>query len=258
MVKDIRDYVSYDIAEYLEEVGSIVPQKPSFEFQQTLDFVFSSVLLKMTGCLEHKIDMISLRLAEDDEKIKQNVLRSKSDIPQESGGISGLITKIRKSGAKINGQEPSDLNCWEHMAVFDDSIVRTVDIINNLNLHLYLGASYNCLLLLKRHSNIDKELKDKTVVSTRKRELQKEKELLNLFPLKSFDKYYQITTAWRNHFAHNEFSVYRELRSPRELSQESILYDNWCFRFVALVYADKILRDEFNKYLRIADKYRIV
>jgi hypothetical protein len=67
----------------------------------------------MTGCLEHKIDMIDLRLAEDDERIKQSVLRSKSDIPQEGGAISGLITKMRKSGAKINGQEPPNLKSWE-------------------------------------------------------------------------------------------------------------------------------------------------
>jgi hypothetical protein len=246
MIKDIKSYVNFDISQYICELENIVPSELAFTFHQTLEYILPSIFLKMTGCLEHKIDMISLQLAMNDEKYKQNILRKESQIP----GKSKFVTEVLKSlYEQAHGEKITEEKIWSNVTIFDKTVSLFLQIVDSSEVCDYLGQSYQTLVRISGYKN---NKVDEIVHRGFTHKLcycEKGKSPLYICKL-IYDKAIQ----YRNTFAHNENSVYIEDVTPSQLSNEDSILNNWCFRFVALLYVDELLRNSFREYIRTIDR----
>ncbi|MDR0952152.1 MAG: hypothetical protein LBM18_04440 [Oscillospiraceae bacterium] len=244
MVRDICQYVAFDILEYLREVGRIVPKHPDFCFQQTLDYILPSVFLKMTGCLEHKIDMVTLQLCIDDEGIKQDKLRSATKIPASSGAFQAAIKELIELNANLGLKSKyTDIvqGIWGDISIWERECQRVLDLLDDeIKVAFYF-----------RRGNFNFE--SRTSLAEAKENLKDKKDYKNV-PLK-----YIIDRAFRfrNIFAHNEDSVYKETKSLSSINNRLAIYDTWSFRFAILTYADSVLKQEFERYINLRNKHSI-
>lgn len=238
MLKDIKKYVAFEVSEYLLQVKHIVPIKKSFSFQQVLDYVLPSVFMKMTGCLEHKLDMMSLHLAMNDEQWRQTTMRYNSKIPSSSEDITTIIEAI--IAYVSNNFDPSySCEIWTNRERLVASVQMTCKTLEEVGIADYLGTNYS---VLKNSTN---NLPDKLTIRSNKGNPKGE----------AFIKVvYNQTIRFRNIYAHNEESVYTEFSNPYKLSSDIAKYNNWCFRFTAVTYVDLLIRNLFGDYTKFIEK----
>ncbi|MDR0931359.1 MAG: hypothetical protein LBM38_06460 [Clostridiales bacterium] len=254
MVKDMHEYISFDIFEYLKEIERIVPRTLDFTFQQTLGFIFPNIFMKMTGCLEHKLDMVSIQLCIDHENYKQNKLRKSSKIPEGSSEYETIIKELLENVNGLGGANKYILDLeningtvfrnalWKDIEVWDSVINRLFDWIDSPLFSCYFKNNSNKCKHNCEISEVDTMIEKSanrigdSLVKTKYREC----------PLKYL---FDMAFRFRNKFAHNENSVYLVEKTPLGLRAVENEYDNWWIRFAILLYADEILRESFKKYL---------
>jgi hypothetical protein len=261
MVKDIKDYVSFDISNYLKELSRIVPKGYDFCFQQTLDFILPGVFLKMTGCLEHKIDMITMQLCIDNEQLKQSVLRGNSKIPNSSNDIECVIGRMKQLEQIFNGEqgirfdkeekskkEAISLGLWNDSELtYEENIYET-----SLNSLKYIWENLNFSTYL-----VFEEVKFKNSDENKNSNNNKSNDKTKSNTTPVLYQIYNKSIRYRNTFAHNEESVASVVRRPSLLSKEDTVYDSWFYRFLSAIYVDTFLRKVFSKYLNTRKKHTV-
>ncbi len=253
MLKNIYDYVCFDIAEYIKQIERIVPSEPNFVFRQTLDYILPTTLIKMTGCLEHKLDMINLQLSIDDEQKRQHLLREHSSIPATSRDVEDVVLSMDNERRLLLGnnelrKDKEDM--WKNKEVFFDKIQYISTLIHGSYLYMYLSKEDNLLTLALDTSNnyVSNQISIYDLDETGK--LKKSKKGDPIIKSESpYKIFYNQAIRFRNIYAHNEDSVYIEGFSPQKLSSESTVLDNWVFRFAAVLYVDSAIRDAFRTYM---------
>lgn len=253
MIKDIFDYVNFDISDYIMQVGWIVPSEPSFIFRQTLDYVLPTVLIKMIGCLEHKLDMINLQMSMDDEQKKQSILRSNSSIPGNSGDIEEVIISMDNAQSLLLDNSRLYANkqeIWQDESVFRDLIRHVSTLLHDSGLCIYLSKEESLLDLAQdicsNYVSNQMSLYELDEMGNRKKS-RKGKDIVKADSPYKF--LYNQAIRFRNIYAHNEESVNVEVFSPRKLSIDSTALNSWCFRFTAILYVDSIIHNTFNTYM---------
>lgn len=253
MIKNIYDYVCFDISDYIKQVGRIVPSEPSFVFRQALDYILPTVLIKMTGCLEHKLDMINLQLSIDDEQKKQRVLRGNTSIPGSSEDVDEVIISLDIAQSIISGRikrYENKLEIWQDETAFSDTIRYVSNLIHDNGLDLYLSKEDSLLALAQdadpNYVSNQISLYELAETGTRKKSRAGNDIIKSGSPYKLF---YNQAIRFRNIYAHNEESVNVEVFSPRKLSFDSTALDNWGFRFSAVLYVDSAIRNAFVAYM---------
>ena len=235
MNKNIQEYINIDIARYLEDVRFIVPKNPIFGFQMALDYIFSNVLFMMTGCLEHKIDRISLQLCLDDENHRQVTMRQSSKIPTNTDYRS-VLKKIK--------------TLYKNIIIDSDAILlqtmnKVLLILKLTNLNFYMKKGYAILLQMT-----DTQFGMESMEKWKNKSVQKaetEETLLNIS--------YSAILNRRNKIGHNEYSVYIDFNNPSRLTTDHLLNSDWIFIFVGLLFYDTLLRKYFNEYMFQRNKY---
>jgi hypothetical protein len=247
MLKDIKSYVGFDILEYLRQTEAIIPRTTSFTFQQSLDYIFPSVFLKMTGSLEHKLDMITMQLASDDDRVRQGLMRHPSGLPSGSADVyktyrtTAIVIKTNYKNDFTCPPEKDDGTIWNNRDVLTGVVKNLVDFLGNSGLSEYFRSEYN--ILSASPNVLPKKLKFFNSEKDKEQEMPFSKVIFNQ------------AMRFRNIYAHNEDSVYTDFKNPNQLNNETAIYDNWCFRFVAVLYVDSIVRDVFGQYIRLSEKY---
>lgn len=240
MLKDIKSYIGFDIVEYFSQIKLIVPMKESFAFQQVLAQVLPSIFVKMTGCLEHKFDMMSLQLSMDDEQWRQSMMRKNSSIPSSGSDVAKVVEALTNY---ITDNFDPNYTCeiWTDRCRLSESVQKICSALEIIGIGDYLGAPF--VMLKSNASNLN--LPAKLSTKSNKGNPQN-KDFIEVV--------YNQTVRFRNAYAHNEDSVYAEFNSPKRLNSEIARYNNWCFRFTAITYMDIMVRKLVKDYMDFREK----
>jgi hypothetical protein len=234
MLKNLKNYVSFDILNYLAEIETIIPKHPDFCFQQTLDYILPSIFLKMTGCLEHKIDMITMQLCIDNEQLKQNVLRQQSSIPSGSSALHNVIARVSKCSDYFNGKINISFKDNDNTKICGEK-------------GLWKNEKPEYTKCKEKLKNLIEEIGlDKYI------KLPYEEHNVKTIKLKEI---YDKANQYRNNFAHNENSVYSEEIRPNKLNNENTVFDSWWYRFLIVSYVDGFIRKSFADYLNVKKRH---
>jgi hypothetical protein len=137
-IKEAREYIAFDISEYLLEAGEIMSGDIRFNFIQMIDLVLPSVFLKMTGCLEHKLDMVWLQVCLDNEKERQEMMRNKSKIPEGSSLCKEILNKLDEQYKKLFRMSLGNL--WGQSATLSDVTSNLKNLFEETGLSQYLAT----------------------------------------------------------------------------------------------------------------------
>jgi hypothetical protein len=216
--KELYQYIQFDITQYLQEVGEITCGSLKFENIKIVEMLLPGVFLKMTGCIEQKLTMIRKQILPDDKKKKQE--KDDSKIPSGSKEVTKILKTLKKRYKEFGGNY-NDI--WNQNDVLDKAAENIEKTLITTGLSNYLGEKFiffSQYVILHKKNIAVKSIYDKAI-------------------------------NYRNKFAHNEDSIYRDTPTPSELADDKNVYNNFPFRFLAMLYIDMIIRDMFEKYTNI-------
>jgi hypothetical protein len=300
MLKEPSKYIQFDIIQYLQEAGEITRDNLKFENIRVVEMILPSVFLKMTGCIEHKLDMIWLQICLDDEKKRQEMMRKNSSIPSGSGEVTNILNKLNECYKEFD-IEYDDV--WKQYEALEEVANKLKETLSDTGISNYLGEKfilfsrfidsqkYICDILakmsqmntamsiqekiclfekfylsktkkyiIKKHIDnfiqiTTEYLKNESTSKDDKAKIQSLKEEVKNCDIRNIKNMFNEAIMYRNMFAHNEYSVYRDTPTPSKLANDENIFTSWPFRFLAILYIDTIIRDRFKKYTDIKKKY---
>jgi hypothetical protein len=300
MLKGHYKYIQFDIIQYLQEAGEITQGNLKFENIKVVEMILPCVFIKMTGCIEHKLDMIWLQICLDDEKKRQEMMRKNSCIPSGSVGVINILNKLNEcykefgiscddiwnqaeifiNVAKILNETLFKTNLSNYLGeryilfsrfvklqnkVYDilekiSSLNNTLSIQNKIDLFKQFDIQKKEKYIFQKHINnfiqvSEEYLKDKSTPKEIKSKMQTLKDELKKCNGINIKNIFDDAISYRNMFAHNEDSVYRDTPNLLKLTNDENIFTSWPFRFIAILYIDRIIRNRFKKYTNIKKKY---
>ena len=275
MLDDFDKIISKDVSTYPQEVCCAYGNSSNnIANYPLIEYLLSSVLLRMTGFMEQKLDILQLILCNQDEDFKYNLLRKSSKLSSNYDEVSSIYKSFRN----IIRTMEKELNVSDTKK-YSDKLFKSSEYILNAHTKIHnIFKNSSIISPIKRNFddfvNLKKRLLDlsKDITELRK-ELDKEslsqEEKKNkgivLDQLKSqqalclseqdYISIYKGTIDFRHSIAHNITSIKRDLPNISFIKSDNFQYENYFVRFMIILSIDEVIRDMYIYYKNLKNKY---
>lgn len=223
MIIDSEDYIKTSMVLYLEDLVKVTENvHMPIELQPLIDYSLAGTLLKMTGFIEKKIDMISWNIASRDFEYRNILIHSHNDYTADIKTLNSIYKKLC-------GNDNIDRNGIMSESDFQQKAYNKItNIFKNSNFINYTNSDFmKFKILCAKKIDVDK-----------------------------LKKLYTNTLDYRHSIAHNINSVYRDHLSIQQMGDNECLYSNYYAMFMILLFVDYVLISRFQTYTSLLGKIR--
>ncbi|MCL2888463.1 MAG: hypothetical protein FWF35_04115 [Elusimicrobia bacterium] len=250
-INNSRRFIKEPVLNILyDSIVSTISLQDGFNSLAVFDYIFSSVFIKITGCLEQKMKLICWEMATEDLEYRRKLLSDEDNLGECSRYEAK--NKIFKSLCKhyFSLTDTTELEIpqtlylieikKEFLSLFSNSHFKNIyprdymEWLNIIDEWIKQKKDYKITLL-----------KDSGLSSSLFGEENWDKDTKNQIKLS-----YNNMIIFRNTVAHNTKSPLKELPTIKTMRQPDFVYENYFIRFTVLILADKIFISLFDKYLK--------
>lgn len=281
MIDDYDKIISRDVSLYVQEVCCAYGNSSNNITQYPLiEYLMSSVLLRMTGFMEQKLDILQLILCHQDEDLKYNLLHKSNKLSSSYQVVSSIYKSFRQiilifeKDFNVSERKKYDENLFGNIKCILNAYEKIYNIFKDSSIVYPIKRNFDDFLNLKnRISNFDDEQIQKIQEELKNQLLSKEErkrkgETLNalvkknktrnrfrIFSLNDYIYVYRHTINFRHSIAHNIISIRKDLPNISAIKSNNFQYENYFIRFMIVLSIDEVIRDMYKYYKALQDKY---
>lgn len=275
MLDEYDKIISKDVSIYIQEVCCAYGNSShNIANYPLIEYLLSSVLLRMTGFMEQKLDILQLTLCNQDEDFKYNLLRKSNKLSSNYDEVSSIY----KSFLSIIQAMEKELNVSDTKK-YSDKLFKSSEYILNAHTKLYnilknssiispIKRNFDDFVNLKKSmldlsediAKLRKELDEKTLSKEEKKtkgialsQLETQQGLC--LSEQNYISIYKRTIDFRHSIAHNITSIKRDLPNISFIKSENFQFENYFVRFMIILSIDEVIRDMYDYYKKLKNKY---
>jgi hypothetical protein len=273
MKKDASCYIS-EMCNAYEKSNNGITSYPLVEY------LLSSVLLRLTGFMEQKLDTLQLILCDYNADLRYRLLRDHNKLSSSYDAVVEIYSKFRCSINEIDTKNFYLIKNHYEKTIFSnkEQMQRAyVKILNTFTNHpitnhikrkfdeykkfedyfIDSNAEYASTLQKLHDPSTPKEQKEelhaylKKLQKKSKANKKKSKAKNNI----NFVEIYKKTILFRHLIAHNLTSVQADFPTITSMKSPDFQYENYFVRYMILLCVDEIFRDMYQYYKSITSQY---
>ena len=276
----IRKNASVYIEEMCNACGNM---DETLRFYPLTEYLLSSVLLRLTGFIEQKLDILQLILCNMDGKVRYNLLRKSHALSSNYDTVNSIYITFSKIINKLECDYAIIEKMYKGKSLFDnreciyDAFSRILDLFKNSAIiyqrerHFkeFFILSDKILTYREKIAKLQKILKNVelskserkqygtqlNVLVKKKRNLEKTHNTQDFLLTNDFINIYNQTIQFRHTIAHNINSVQIDLPSISYVQSPEFKYENYFIRFMIILSVDMIFRDMYEYYSKLKRKF---
>ena len=277
MLDDFDKIISKNVSTYPQEVCCAYGNSSNnIANYPLIEYLLSSVLLRMTGFMEQKLDILQLILCNQDEDFKYNLLRKSSKLSSNYDVVSSIyksfhnIIRTMEKELNVSDSKKYSDKLFENSECILNAHTKIYNIFKNSSISSPVKRNFDDFLNLKNRlldlskdiTELRKELDEKSLSLEEKKTKGIALEQLKLqqalcLSEQDYVSIYKRTIDFRHSIAHNITSIKRDLPNISFIKSENFQFENYFVRFMLILSIDEVIRDMYSYYKQLKTKYLI-
>lgn len=280
MLDEYDKIISKDASCYIQEMCNAYGNSGnSITNYPLIEYLMSSVLLRLTGFMEQKLDTLQLILCDQDEDFRYQLLRKSNKLSSSYEVIASIYSSFQNI---ISSQEKNlktlmpakfSPSLFENTTCIYQAYDKIYNIFKDSSIVNPLKRSFNDFCNLNNYfidldsqiQNIINELKNPALSKEERKikgdeikkltRLNKKNKKSSFLSAENFISIYNRTIKFRHSIAHNINSIKKDLPSISFIKDAQFQYENYFIRFMIVLCVDEIIRTMYEHYRKIKFKY---